>query len=71
MRNKFGQGEAVLLRSETDLPKILREHLQPDFELEKRADAVLHLHRRADDSEVYFVTNTSEFIPGKFGAVQD
>ena len=61
VRNKFGQGEAVLLRSETDLPKILREHLQPDFELEKRADAVLHLHRRADDSEVYFVTNTSEF----------
>ncbi len=29
--NKFGQGQAVLLRSETDLPKILREHLQPDF----------------------------------------
>ena len=60
VRNKFGQGEAALLRSEADLPKILREHLQPDFELEKRADAVLHLHRRADDSEVYFVTNTSE-----------
>ena len=60
VRNKFGQGEAVLLRSEADLPKILREHLQPDFELEKRADAVLHLHRRTDDSEVYFVTNTSE-----------
>ena len=61
VRNKFGQGEAVLLRSETDLPKILREHLQPDFELEKRADAVLHLHRRTNDSELYFVTNTSEF----------
>ena len=61
VRNKFGQGEAVLLRSEADLPKILRERLQPDFELEKRADAVLHLHRRADDSEIYFVTNTGEF----------
>jgi hypothetical protein len=61
VRNKFGQGEAVLLRAETDLPKILREHLQPDFELQKHADAVLHLHRRTDDSDVYFVTNTSEF----------
>ena len=60
IRNKFGQGEAVLLRSEADLPKILREHLQPDFELEKRAEAILHLHRRTDDSEVYFVTNTGE-----------
>jgi hypothetical protein len=60
VRNKYGQGEAVLLRVETDLPKILREHLQPDFELEKRAEAVLHLHRRTDDSEVYFVTNTSD-----------
>ena len=61
MRKKFGQGEAILLRSESDLPKILRERLQPDFELEKRAEAVLHLHRRTEDSEVYFVTNTSEF----------
>lgn len=61
VRNKFGQGEAVLLQSETDLPKILREHLQPDFELEKRAEAVLHLHRRTEDSDVYFVTNTGEF----------
>jgi hypothetical protein len=60
VRNKFGQGEAVLLRSETDLPKILRERLQPDFELEKHAEAVLHLHRRMDDSEVYYVTNSSE-----------
>jgi len=61
VRNKFGQGEAVLIRSESDLPKILREHLQPDFELEKRAEAVLHLHRRTGDSDVYFVTNNSEF----------
>jgi hypothetical protein len=61
VRNRFGQGEAVLLKSETDLPKILREHLQPDFKLEKRTEAVLHLHRRTDDSDVYFVTNTSEF----------
>jgi len=61
VRNKFGRGEAVLLQSETDLPKILRQHLQPDFELEKRAEAVLHLHRRTDDSDLYFVTNTSEF----------
>ncbi len=60
VRNKFGNGQAVLLRSETDLPKILREHLQPDFQLEKPADAVLHLHRRAEDSEIYFVTNTSD-----------
>jgi len=59
IKNKFGQGEAILLRLETDLPKILREHLQPDFELEKRVEAVLHLHRRAGDSDVYFVTNTS------------
>jgi hypothetical protein len=59
VKNKFGQGEAILLRSETDLPKILREHLQPDFALEKRADSVLHLHRRAEDTDFYFVTNTS------------
>jgi hypothetical protein len=61
VRHKFGQGEAVLLRAETDLPKILREHLQPDFKLEKPAEAVVHLHRRTDGSEVYFVTNHSEF----------
>ncbi len=60
VRNKFGEGQAVLLRSETDLPKILREHLQPDFELEKRSEVVLHLHRQTDDSDVYFVTNTTE-----------
>ncbi len=58
--NTCGQGEAILLRSETDLPKILREHLQADFELEKHADAVLHQHRHAEDSDIYFVTNTSE-----------
>ncbi|MBZ5563215.1 MAG: hypothetical protein LAP13_12455 [Acidobacteriia bacterium] len=61
VKNEFGRGEVVLLRSETDLPKILHEKLQPDFELEKPAEPVLHLHRRGNDSEVYFVTNTSEF----------
>ena len=60
VKTKFGEGQAILLRSETDLPKILREHLQPDFELEKHADAVLHLHRRAEDSDIYFVTNTGD-----------
>ena len=35
VKNNFGQGHAVLIRSEADLPKILREHLQPDFEFEK------------------------------------
>lgn len=60
VRNKFGSGQAILLRSETDLPKILREHLQSDFGLDKPAEAVLHLHRRTEDSEIYFVTNTSE-----------
>jgi hypothetical protein len=60
VRNKYGQGEAILLRSETDLPKILREHLQPDFALQKPADAVVHLHRRVDDADVYFVTNNSD-----------
>jgi hypothetical protein len=59
IRNKFGNGQAVLLRSEADLPKILGEHLQPDFKLEKPADPVVHLHRRAEDAEIYFVTNAS------------
>jgi len=61
VRSKFGQGAAVLIRSEAELPKILREHLQPDFELEKASESVLHLHRRGQDFDVYFVTNTSEF----------
>jgi hypothetical protein len=61
VKNKYGQGQAILLRSETDLPKILREHLQPDFELEKPMEGVLHQHRQAEDSDIYFMTNTSEF----------
>jgi hypothetical protein len=61
VRNKFGQGQAVLLRNESDLPQILREHLQADFELQNPVEAVLHLHRQAEDSDVYFVTNRSEF----------
>jgi len=61
VRNKFGQGQAVLIRNEADLPKILREHLQPDFALDRPVETVLHLHRRTEDTDVYFVTNRSEF----------
>ncbi len=71
IRNKFGNGQAVLLRSETDLPKILRERLQPDFQLEKPAEAVLHLHRRAGDSEIYFVHQHERCLPAELGALSD
>jgi hypothetical protein len=59
VRRGYGKGQVVFLRSTGELPKVLREHVQPDFELEARADAVLHLHRRQEDCDVYFVTNHS------------
>jgi len=61
VRRKFGEGEAVLLRSVSELPGVLRSRMQPDFDLEKRTEAVLHLHRRVEGADVYFVTNNSEF----------
>ena len=60
VRRKFGEGEAILLRSPSELPGVLRSRLQPDFALEKRTEAVLHLHRRVEGTEVYFVTNNSD-----------
>jgi hypothetical protein len=60
VRRKVGQGEALFLRSLADLPKVLRTILQPDFGLLHRSDAILHLHRRHGDVDVYFVTNNSE-----------
>lgn len=61
VRRKFGEGEAILLRSVSDLARVLGSRLQPDFDLEKRSEAVLHLHRRVEGAEVYFVKNNSEF----------
>jgi hypothetical protein len=61
VRRRFGEGEAILVRSVAELPGLLRSRLQPDFDLEKRSPAVLHLHRRVEGAEVYFVTNNTGF----------
>lgn len=59
VRRSFGKGEAILLRAVSDLPEVLRARLQPDFELEQRTDVLLHLHRRHEGVDVYFVANNS------------
>jgi hypothetical protein len=56
----LGRGKAILLRSVSDLPQVLRTHVPPDFALEQRCEAVLHLHRRQEGVDVYFVTNNSD-----------
>lgn len=58
--HQFGKGTATFIKSLSDLPDILRTHLQPDFEPERPTDSLLHLHRRQGDIDVYFVANNSK-----------
>ncbi|MBZ5562218.1 MAG: hypothetical protein LAP13_07325 [Acidobacteriia bacterium] len=59
VRRTAGKGEAIFLRSMSDLPKILRTIVPPDFELAEPSDAIVHLHRRLGEADGYFVANTS------------
>jgi hypothetical protein len=59
VRRPVGTGEAIFLRSASDLPKVLRTIMPPDFELAEPSESLLHLHRRLGDTDVYFVANNS------------
>ena len=56
----FGKGKAILVHSLAELPRVLREHIEPDFRLEQPSEAILHLHRRQGEIDFYFVANNSD-----------